>query len=373
MSNKINIASITVSRSDFGRMLPLYLLLQNDPDINFTLLITGSHFNENFSCTEEIQKAGINSVLEYPITSLHNPGYVCEEICRATRQVIQKNDPDYFLILGDRYEMLSATQVAVMAKVPVIHIGGGYKTGGAIDDDIRKAISCLATYHCTASSHCSEAVKGLGVEDESIFLTGAPDLDLIKEIPSISYMNFCSKYHLNSDKKFILCTVHPETKTNMEIFERNISSLEKFLLSRNEQIIITSPCHDPGHEFILDLIKKLQMTSDKIEHIPSLGFEGFIQALHHCSYFIGNSSAGIIEAASIPTAVINIGTRQEGRVSAENVLHSDWELKELSANADKIATKTFQTKLKKTVNPYGSGECCQMIYELIKNSFKEAV
>jgi len=67
---------------------------------------------------------------------------------------------------------------------------------------------------------------------------------------------------------------------------------------------------------------------------------------------IGNSSSGIIEAASFKLPVVNIGDRQMGRMCPENVIHSDGCIESMKAAIEGALSPIFQKKIRNLINPY---------------------
>ncbi len=80
----------------------------------------------------------------------------------------------------------------------------------------------------------------------------------------------------------------------------------------------------------------------------------------------GNSSSGIIEAASFNLPVVNIGTRQRGRVRAENVIDVGYEHREILDGIRRALDPGFRESIRGIANPYGDGHAAEKIAETLK-------
>ncbi|NQZ60417.1 MAG: UDP-N-acetylglucosamine 2-epimerase (hydrolyzing), partial [Lentisphaeraceae bacterium] len=270
---------------------------------------------------------------------------------------------DAFIVLGDRFEMLAAAQAALLTATPIFHIGGGYNTFGAIDEQIRHAISKLSDYHFVASEGCAKNVRALNERNDRIFISGAPDLEILQQTSSISRAEFKETTGIASD--FVLVTFHPETHSSIEENRRYMEIAEKFLLSLDKEILITAPCADPGADDVFAMIKRLRSKNKKVFYRDYLGVHLFVNALRFADCMIGNSSSGIIEAGSFQLPVINIGDRQAGRECAENVIHSSYELAALREAYIHTKNTDFLDLCKRVKNPYGDGNFCVRFIEAL--------
>ncbi len=363
----MKIAAISVARSDFGRLFPTLEKISKCNELSLELIVAGNHTVKKFGGSiSEIEKSGlkISKIINHNSTSIAD---ISADILTHLSAFLNSSKPDYIIILGDRFEMLAAAQAAFLSQIKIIHIGGGYQTAGAIDDRIRHAISQLSDIHLTATVECQKRVQKMVQKKENIFLTGAPDLEILLNTPLLKKSDFYQTCQLNENEPFILVTLHPETLCSNLDNKKFVDLFEKFLEQTNEQILFTAPCADPGNELIFEMIHRLKANSKKYKFIESLGMSLYTSALHFADMMIGNSSSGIIEAATMGTPVMNVGNRQKGREQNTNVVNARFDLNELSTAYKTLKSKDFRQKIQPTQNIYGDGSFSTKFIELLKN------
>jgi len=282
----------TVSRSDIGRLTPILECLDD-----YHLVIHPEHDNPD--------EAEIHP---------HEPQIV-GDVC---------------LILGDRYEMLSAAADAIGKGIPIAHIGGGYVTEGSFDNRTRNALTWVADAHYVANERCA---RNIAWAQGEILVTGAPDIDLVRLAP-------CTEREY--DEKYILVCLHPEPTMN-------IKALVGALDQRTERIAVTAPCNDRGRDEIIGALSKYA-------YLGSVGALRYINLMRNAKCVIGNSSSGKIEGSYLGIPVVDIGPRQKGREADSNVVHCDWD--ELINVAIEQA---IVSRDKKEQHLYGDGYAAQRI------------
>jgi UDP-N-acetylglucosamine 2-epimerase (non-hydrolysing)/GDP/UDP-N,N'-diacetylbacillosamine 2-epimerase (hydrolysing) len=159
---------------------------------------------------------------------------------------------------------------------------------------------------------------------------------------------------------------HPEghEKGNAgEYFENILLALKKSGIPA----IVSYPNTDPSNHLIIEKIAKY-------EHDPAFWFyknlnrDTFLSLYKQAKFLIGNSSSGILEAASIPLGVINVGLRQRGRYCGDNVIFSENRKDDIEKSIEKILSRVFQNNISTITNPYGDGKSCNKVYELIRTT-----
>ena len=265
---------------------------------------------------KEIKLDGLNPSFYIPVTINSNKGGMClqtAETIKGISEVLIKLDPDYLIVLGDRFETFGAATAAHLLGIKIAHIHGGETTLGAIDDKLRHAISQLSTLHFTSALKHKEKVEKMGHKKKYVFNVGPMAIDGLLNMQKLNKEEFQKKTNFSFNKKNFLITYHPETISKdlgINLFKNLLSVLDKI----NCNILFTSPNADFGHEIILEEIKRyINKNNSSSIFIPSLGQELYLNALRLFDCVIGNSSSGIIEAALIGNPVINIGDRQKGR------------------------------------------------------------
>ena len=363
---KKNIAFISVARSDFGRLFPSMERIKKSPEFNLQLIVSGNHSSGKFgSSIDEVQSSGLEIDCKIDLSS-EDIAEVSVELTSGLNQWFETSDTDLFVILGDRYEMLAAAQAAFLNKIPIIHIGGCYQTIGAIDDRVRHAITQLSTYHFTASEKCRQRVIELIGKDKNIFLSGAPDLEILKNIDLMSKEDFYKSCNLQLGEPFVLVTVHPETlKSRQENFDY-LEQFRQFLLEVEEQVLISAPCADPGADIVFKMIDQLKLSRGGVIYIESLGMKRYAAAMRYAEMMIGNSSSGVIESASMGIPVLNVGERQGGRESNNNVLDSSFRKEEILETYKTLKSSEFKKRSSETINIYGDGDFSECFLHFLK-------
>ena len=368
MNKTRNIAVLTVARSDFGRLLPTLKLLELEPQFHLKLLVSGNHCQDKFgNSIAEVEANGFTptAILE---AGTGSESEKAARILELTGKWLTENKTDYLILLGDRYEMLAAAQAAILTQVPIIHIGGGYQTTGAIDDQIRQALTSLSKYHIVASKKCQERVLAIGAPKQNVQLFGAPDLEILSKIPLQTKPQFCLELGLDPNRQFCLITFHPETGANFEQNKAYMKNVTDFLSSIDQQLLITAPCADPGASSIFKMIDEVKNKKPNTIFIENLGIERYVNAMRHSVCMIGNSSSGIIESASMNLAVLNIGCRQGGREQSGNVINTSFELHEMSDGFKVAISESFQERCQTVKNVYGEGDFSRRFIDFLKKS-----
>lgn len=349
------LASLTVARSDFGRMEALYRALHASPRYRLLLAAGAGHHDARLGRTlEDVQRSGLPLDRLLPAVN-GGAGAQSAGVLAGVALWLEERRPDALLILGDRYEMLAGAQAAMLARVPVIHIGGGHLTLGAQDERVRHALSKLAALHLVASEGCGARVAALHEDPATIHVLGAPELDALVQTAVTPREEFCATHGLDPARPFLLVTLHPETNVDDITNARLAEAALQVLLTTPHQILITAPCADTGNEPFLLLCESLPGLRTDVRYVPNLGLHRYVAALHHAAAMVGNSSSGIIEAATAGLPVVNIGDRQAGRDRAENVLDCAFDAAEIRRTIDIAVSPDFTARSRRVVNPYGDG------------------
>lgn len=354
-SRPLTLASLTVARSDFGRMEALYQSLHASPRYRLLLAAGAGHHDERLGRTlQDVERSGLPLDCLLPAVE-GGAGVQSAAVLAGVAQWLEERRPDALLILGDRYEMLAGAQAAMLARVPVIHIGGGHLTLGALDERVRHALSKLAALHLVASAGCGARVTALHEDPTAIHVLGAPELDALVQTAVTPRDEFCAALGLDPARPFLLVTLHPETNVDDATNARLAEAARQALLATPHQVLITAPCADPGNAPFLALCESLPGLRPDARYVPNLGLRRYVAALHHAAAMVGNSSSGIIEAATAGLPVVNIGARQAGRDRAENVLDCVFDAAEIGRTVDAAIDPDFTARSRRVVNPYGDG------------------
>ncbi|MCW3070124.1 MAG: UDP-N-acetyl-D-glucosamine 2-epimerase, UDP-hydrolyzing [Bacteroidetes bacterium] len=363
----MRITILTSSRADYSIYLPLLKKLKADTYFELRIIAFGSHLSHRHGYT-------LNAILDDGFRVAHrvitlpkgdSPRMIAEAMASATAEFseiweTEKALTDLVFCLGDRYEMFAAVAASVPFTIPVAHLHGGETTLGAIDNSFRHAITAMSRYHFVSTEKNAARAAQITGSTEHIYNVGAMSLDNLREVKLLSREEFKEKFSILPESP-ILVTFHPETISwsKNELYTKAlIAALEE----TTQQIIITMPNADTGNEQIRKALQDFAERKANVHAVESLGTQGYFSCIEHCAFLLGNSSSGIIEAASFGKYVINLGSRQEGREAGENVIHCAFEKEAILEAIKKIGTLPPLSK----ENIYGDGRTSEKIVGILK-------
>jgi len=366
------ICVITTSRAEYGLLSWLMKGIQSDPFFQLQVVVTGTHLSPEFGSTiDRIREDGFKVDRSFdlelfgdkPIDITHSMALALEGFAAS----FQTLKPDLIVILGDRFEILSAATAALVANIPVAHIHGGELTEGAIDDAIRHSVTKLSHLHFAAAKSYRDRIIQLGEQPDLVFLVGALGLDNLNNIKLLEAPELEKEIGLPFNKHNLLITFHPETldadKAGEQIREL-LTALDKL---PDTNLIFTMPNADTGHRIIITTLQSfVQKRQDHAILIPSMGRLRYLSTMKLVDAVVGNSSSGIIEAPSFGIGTINIGKRQAGRLRAASVIDCDATETEITKAFKKLYSPAFQKKLPTIRNPYGTGGAAEKILSVLR-------
>lgn len=324
----MRIAVLTSSRADYGIYLPLLKAFTADSNFELSIIAFGTHLSHFHGYTlDQIKADGFENIetIESLIlgdseTAISNAiGNTIINFSSFWKQ--HKNRIDLVFALGDRYEMFAAVAASVPFNIPIAHIHGGETTLGAIDNKFRHTITIMAEYHFTSTKMYADRVIKLGAKKNHVFNVGALSLDNLQNLRLLTIDEFKDKWHIDLSKSTILTTFHPETvsvERNYQYAQELSNALQQ--LSKTYQIVVTMPNADTMGMIIRKELDQLISRNSSIIGIENFGTLGYFSCIKHCTFLLGNTSSGIIEAASFGKYVINLGDRQKGRTQSENTI-----------------------------------------------------
>ncbi|MBN2165707.1 MAG: UDP-N-acetylglucosamine 2-epimerase (hydrolyzing) [Marinilabiliaceae bacterium] len=324
----MNIGVLTSSRADYGIYRPLLKAIAADVFFKLEIISFGTHLSPYHGNTVDfIEKDGFD--VKYKIETViagdtensvaTSMGLTMIKFSEFWRS--HKSDFDVVLCLGDRYEMFAAVSAGIPFNILFAHLHGGERTLGAIDNIFRHSISLASKIHFTACNEYKQRVVEIIETDENVYNVGALGLDNLEAFSLFSTDEMLRMYKIDFNKPTILTTIHPET-VSIEKNEENIKEIcNAFKKVLNYQIVITMPNADTEGIKYRKAFLELEKECNHIVCIENFGSQGYFSAMNHCSFLLGNTSSGIIEAASMAKYVINVGDRQKGRICSENVFH----------------------------------------------------
>jgi UDP-hydrolysing UDP-N-acetyl-D-glucosamine 2-epimerase len=359
------IAAVTVGRSDYGLSRPILRRLDADPAIALQLLVSGAHFDAASGNTfTEIEADGFKITERLPLA---NPGVRPESVAAsmgaavtAFAQAYAKHQPDLLLVIGDRFEMHAAALAALPMRVPVAHVHGGELTFGAIDDALRHSITKLSHLHFAATEEYAARIRQMGEEPWRITVSGAPGLDNLGDIALAPLADFAARHDLLLTQPPVLVTFHPVTLEH-DRTEWHITELLAALAEIDAPLVFTLPNVDTGHQSIIRALREFVAHRANAFLVANLGTRDYFSAMSWSLAMVGNSSSGIIEAASFRLPVVNIGQRQAGRTRAANVIDCEHDRASIAAAVRRAVDSSFRATLAGLKNPYGDGHAAERI------------
>jgi UDP-hydrolysing UDP-N-acetyl-D-glucosamine 2-epimerase len=364
------IGVVTVARSDYGIYVPVLRRILSDPDLRLHLIVTGMHLSPEFGLTvEAIDSDGfeIGDRIEMLLSS-DTPEGIAKSMGLGTMGMAQsyaRKRPDILMVLGDRFEMHASALAALPFKIPVAHIHGGELTEGAIDDALRHSITKLSHLHFVSTEQYARRVIQLGEEPWRVMVSGAPSLDNLHSLKLLDAQELERQYGLSLDPPPLLVTFHPVT-LEYEQAEWQMGELLGALSNIEMPVIFTMPNADTGGRAISRMIKESVNTRALTRVVDTFGTQGYFSMMATAAAMVGNSSSGIVEAPSFKLPVVNIGTRQQGRIRPANVIDVGYDRSEILKGIKKATQPEFREGLRHLKNPYGRGQAADTIVERLR-------
>lgn len=366
----MKILALTSIRSEYDLLSPLLFKLQADIGVELKLLVGGAHNAPTFGNTyKDIEKDGfdilcrIESLLDAdsPSARLKSASILLMSMIDAVRSY----EPDLLIYAGDREEVLIGGMLGGYLGIPTVHFfGGDHAADGHIDNPVRHATSKLSTCHMVSTNQHHDRLKAIGEPESRIFTIGSIALDKFIQFEAIENITQIVSGRV-IEKPAALFIYHPIQK---EIGREALIITDAIgaLIQAGYHVFVGLPNSDPGNSAVRDAIQAASKGQTHCTLYGNLPRDQFISLFKSCSIIVGNSSAGILEAASLPIPCINIGARQRGRFCAENVIFVDATSESIKAGVQRASSLAFTKTLEDMINPYGDGYSVDRAYNLIK-------
>lgn len=365
-----DVAVVSVARSDYSILRPVLRAIEADAGLRLTLIATGMHLSPEFGATAtEIERDGfkIAERIEMLVSS-DTPEGIGKSIGLGVigfSQLFGRYRPDLLMIMGDRFEMLAAALAALPFRIPLAHIHGGETSEGAIDEAMRHAITKMAYLHFVSADAHRRRVIQLGEDPDRVIVSGAPALDNLASMRTLSPAELCQRFGLDLAEPPLVVTFHPTT-LEYDRTEADTRALLDALARAALPVVFTAPNADTQGRRITEMIAEFVERSPHAWLVPNFGVEGYYSLLKVARAMVGNSSSGIIEAASFGLPVVNVGNRQRGRLSGENVLHAPADTDAIVGAIATAVSDDFRRRAQHHRNPYGDGTAAGRIVAALK-------
>jgi UDP-hydrolysing UDP-N-acetyl-D-glucosamine 2-epimerase len=365
---KRTIAVVTSSRADYSHLYWPLKDLAAHPDVDLKLIVLAAHLSPEFGCTvQEIERDGfaIAARIECLLSSDSDVG-MAKTLGLAVlglTDVLAQMRPDLMLLIADRYEMLAPASVALTLRIPVAHIEGGEVSEGAIDDAVRNALTKMAHLHFTSTHAARERVIRMGEEPWRVLRAGAPSLDHVRRSTLLTREQLQTSLQIELKPKLTVVAYHPVTLLPDTTSEAHalFASLEQM----PGQIIFCYPNADAGSHSLMQRAHSFCQARNDAHVFVNLSPDTYWSLLREATLLLGNSSSGIMEAASFVLPVVNIGLRQYGRERARNVLDAPPSVESILEQIAFAESAVFQKSIQGMENPYGDGHASERIVDVL--------
>ena len=367
----MKIGILTSSRADYGIYLPLLKKMKTDSFFNIEVIAFGTHMSKFHGYTvKQIEDDGYKKI--HKISALISND---DEQAIATSYALtalkfadfwQTNKFDLIFSIGDRFEMNAAVQAGIPFGVKFAHVHGGETTLGAFDNIYRHQITLASSIHFSAAKLFSSKIINLIGDSDHVHTIGALSLNDISEFKPLKKADFYNRFNILQDD-FALITFHPETiSPNLNISHANEMRMALEFLTTKLFLVITMPNADTlGSIFRNEIVKLINQFPDKITVIENFGKENYFTAMYYSKLLIGNTSSGILEAASFEKYVVNVGDRQKGRLQSDNIYNAKFQKDSIVDAVSQALTKgSFKGN-----NKYYQNDSASQIISLLKSFY----
>jgi UDP-hydrolysing UDP-N-acetyl-D-glucosamine 2-epimerase len=365
---KRTIAVVTSSRADYSHLYwPLHDLKQSQ-DVDLQLIVLGAHLSPQFGSTvTAIEKDGFSIAgrIECQLSSDTDVG-MAKTLGLAVlglADLLGRMRPDLLLLIADRYEMLAPAAVALTLRIPIAHIEGGEISEGAIDDAVRNALTKMSHIHFTSTEKARARVIAMGEEPWRVHRAGAPSLDHLRRSQLLTREQLEQHLGLDLQRPTAVVAYHPVTMLRDTTEEAD--ALFAALRQMDTQILFCYPNSDAGSYSLMDRTRSFVSHYGDARIFVNLEAVTYWSLLREAWLLIGNSSSGIMEAASLGLPVVNVGFRQKGRERGRNILDAAPEAHSILTAIEEARSPKFREILAGMVNPYGDGFAAEKIVQVL--------
>lgn len=367
-----SIGVVTTSRADYGIYRPLLRAIQADPDLELDLIVSGMHLAPQYGLTvREIEAEGVPIAARVPtLLAEDTPLGVARSLGRGVAELAQALEglrPDILVVLGDRYEMFAAALAALPLKLPVAHIHGGELTQGAMDDALRHAMTKLSHLHFVATEEYGRRVRQMGEEPWRVTVCGALSLENLENLTLLGRGELEDRLGLALEPAPLLVTFHPVTLEE----ESPLAQAEELLSALEDQerpLVFSLPNADAGGQELARRLRAFVEGYARAVIKDNLGTQAYFSLMALAAAMVGDSSSGIIEAPSFRLPVVNIGSRQDGRTRAANVMDVPCRRQVIREAVGRACSPGFRAALEDMANPYHRPHPAGIITRILKEA-----
>jgi len=373
----------TGTRAEFGLLETVMRAIDAHPKLQLRTVVTGTHLLPPTNTWRHVQAAGFPIDAKVKMQRAGETGRAADVAAlgkgiAGLGRAFDKLQPDVVLLLGDRIEAFAAASAASVGGTRVAHLHGGDRAEGVADEAMRHAITKLAHLHFPATAQSKRRILRLGEDERFVWNVGAPAIDGLHDLVAESVHNPLvfenpDYPHHHSDtpppRYGIIVLQHPIGADDAQEEQWMVATLNavKRVARQGEAVLLLSPNHDPGRDGIDRAMKFAALPGSIL--CGGLFRWDFVAALATARVLVGNSSAGLIEAAALKTPVVNVGPRQNGRQSPANVVDCDHG----QTNVTRAIRAALRLDLTRMRHPYGKGDTGQRVADTLASLDLQAV
>jgi len=374
VSAPLTVAAFVGTRADLGPLSPVLEALQSADDVTLRVLTGVMYAADDLvaalptSAPEEAWRAAVLPLAE-PMTDVSVDAQLDQGavLSRATGLALREHSVDVLVVLGDRWELLYVVPPAVLLGVPVVHLHGGEVTEGALDERVRHAVTKLADQHCVASEDAAVRVRQLGEPADRIHVTGAPGLDRLADAQALPDEELAALVGTAVERPLALFTYHPPTaQPDAPVGDWARAAVEAALATCGT-VVATHPGMDDGRDEILAALTAVAAREPRLRLVAALGRD-YPRVLASADVVVGNSSSGVIEAATLHVPAVDIGERQRGRLRGDNVVHAAEGRDAVEAALRTALAPRWREHSAHVLNPYGTGAASARILDIVRSA-----
>ncbi len=368
------IGVFTATRAEYGLLRPVLAALEQSQALDHRLIVAGTHLSPRHGATlAEIEADGRRADARVPAALVGDDGPSIAADMAATlagcAQAYVELTLDAVLMLGDRTEVLAAAAAAVPLGLPILHLEGGHRTAGAVDDAIRHAVTKLAALHFTAAEPYRRRILQMGEAPERVFTVGSTAVDTLRTVAAKGGDDIPALSGLDLGNGFILATFHPETLGDRSPDAQIAAFLGGLSSVADRPVLITRPNADAGSATIRTALDRFAAErSGQVRIVESLGAENYLRALIACDVVVGNSSSGVIEAPAAGTPSVNVGLRQDGRIKPPSVIYCALDPAAIADAIRRAVAPGVKAAAEAQPALFGDGRSGQRIVEILERT-----
>jgi UDP-hydrolysing UDP-N-acetyl-D-glucosamine 2-epimerase len=365
------IGVVTGSRADYGIYVPVLRAIEAAPDLRLRLMVCGTHFAREFGHTADVIEADgftIDDRIETLMAS-DTPEGIAKSMANGVAgfaQAFARETPDILLLLGDRTEMLAAAVAALPFVIPMAHIHGGESTEGLVDEAVRHSLTKMSHIHFAATEAYARRIIQMGEDPARVHVSGAPSLDNLHGLDFLSDAELAERTGLPMNEPPVLVTFHPVTLEYGEALAQQ-QALLAAMEDLPQPMVFTYPNGDTNSRLLISALEEFVAPRPNAVAVRNLGTRAYFSLLRRAAAMVGNSSSGIIEAASFGVPVLNIGNRQRGRLHGINVVDVAGDTESIRRGLARILEPEFARSVRGMANPYGDGTAAARIVEVLRH------